>query len=90
MSSSPDIAVTAPFAGVVVSLAYEAEQLVGAGTAVLVLEAMKMEHEVLAETGGVVRRIEVAVGDAVEEGQTLLVMSVTGEAQADAAVRTSE
>jgi len=82
--------VTAPFAGVVVSLAYEAEQLVGAGTAVLVLEAMKMEHEVLAETGGVVRRIEVAVGDAVEEGQTLLVMSVTGEAQADAAVRTSE
>jgi acetyl-CoA carboxylase carboxyltransferase component len=82
--------VTAPFAGVVVSLAYEAEQLVGAGTALLVLEAMKMEHEVLAEAGGVVRRIEVAVGDAVEEGQTLLVMSVTGEAQADAAVRTSE
>jgi len=82
--------VTAPFAGVVVSLAYEAEQLVGAGTALLVLEAMKMEHEVLAETGGVVRRIEVAVGDAVEEGQTLLLMSVTGEAQADAAVRTGE
>ena len=27
-----------------------------------------MEHEVLAETGGVVRRVEVAVGDAVEEG----------------------
>ena len=65
----------APFAGVVVSLAHEPEQLVGAGTALLVLEAMKMEHEVLAETGGVVRRIDVAVGDAVEEGQTLLVMS---------------
>jgi acetyl-CoA carboxylase carboxyltransferase component/biotin carboxyl carrier protein len=73
--ASPEIAVTAPFAGVVVSLAYEPEQPVGAGTALLVLEAMKMEHEVLAETGGVVRRIEVAVGDAVEEGQTLLVMS---------------
>ena len=74
----------APFAGVVVSLAYEPEQPVGAGKALLVLEAMKMEHEVLAETGGVVRRIEVAVGEAVEEGQTLLVISPNGEVEADA------
>ena len=65
----------APFAGVVVSLAHKPDAPVGAGSALLVLEAMKMEHEVLAETGGVVRRIEVSVGDAVEEGQTLLVMS---------------
>ncbi len=85
VSSSPEIAVTAPFAGVVVSLAYQPEQPVGAGTALLVLEAMKMEHEVLAETGGVVRRIEVAVGEAVEEGQTLLVMSAGEEPQAAAA-----
>jgi acetyl-CoA carboxylase carboxyltransferase component/biotin carboxyl carrier protein len=84
VSSSAEIAVTAPFAGVVVSLAYEPEQPVGAGTALLVLEAMKMEHEVLAETGGVVRRIEVAVGDAVEEGQTLLVMSPGGDSPAGA------
>jgi len=68
----------------VVSLAYEPEQPVGAGKALLVLEAMKMEHEVLAETGGVVRRIEVAVGEAVEEGQTLLVISPNGEVEADA------
>jgi acetyl-CoA carboxylase carboxyltransferase component/biotin carboxyl carrier protein len=90
VSSSPEIAVRAPFAGVVVSLAYQPEQPVGAGTALLVLEAMKMEHEVLAETGGVVSRIEVAVGDAVEEGQTLLVMSAGDEAQAASATRTSE
>jgi acetyl-CoA carboxylase carboxyltransferase component len=85
VSATPEIAVRAPFAGVVVSLAYEAEQPVGAGTALLVLEAMKMEHEVLAETGGVVRRVEVAVGDSVEEGQTLLVMSPNGELEASAA-----
>ncbi|HWG09085.1 MAG TPA: carboxyl transferase domain-containing protein [Solirubrobacteraceae bacterium] len=84
MSTSSEIAVRAPFAGVVVSLAYEPEQPVGAGKALLVLEAMKMEHEVLAETGGVVRRIEVAVGEAVEEGQTLLVISPNGEVEADA------
>jgi acetyl-CoA carboxylase carboxyltransferase component len=76
MPSSPDVAVTAPFAGVVVSVARTADEPVGAGTALLVLEAMKMEHEVLAETGGVVRSVEVAVGDSVEEGQLLLVLSV--------------
>jgi acetyl-CoA carboxylase carboxyltransferase component len=87
VASSTEIAVTAPFAGVVVSLAYEPEQPVGAGTALLVLEAMKMEHEVLAEMGGVVRRIEVAVGDAVEEGQTLLVISPGDESHVSAEAR---
>jgi acetyl-CoA carboxylase carboxyltransferase component len=90
VSCSPEIAVTAPFAGVVVSLAYEPEQPVGAGTALLVLEAMKMEHEVLAETGGVVRRIEVAVGDVVEQGQTLLVIGAGDEARHESAPRASE
>ncbi len=87
VSSSPEIAVKAPFAGVVVSLAYQPEQPVGAGTALLVLEAMKMEHEMLAETGGVVSRIEVAVGETVEEGQTLLVMSAGEQAQAASATQ---
>jgi acetyl-CoA carboxylase carboxyltransferase component len=75
MSCTPEIAVTAPFAGVVVSVAPESDERVGPGAALIVLEAMKMEHEVLAETGGVVRRVEVAVGDAVEEGQVLLLLS---------------
>ncbi len=75
---------TAPFAGVVVSVARGADEPVGAGTALMVLEAMKMEHEVLAETGGVVRSVEVAVGDAVEEGQLLLVLSAGAGAQQSA------
>jgi acetyl-CoA carboxylase carboxyltransferase component len=90
VSSSAEIAVRAPFAGVVVSLAYQPEQPVGAGTALLVLEAMKMEHEVLAETGGVVRSVEVAVGEAVEQGQTLLVMSAGEETQAASAASAGE
>jgi acetyl-CoA carboxylase carboxyltransferase component len=81
MSPVAELAVTAPFAGVVVSVARQADEAVGAGAALLVLEAMKMEHEVLAESGGVVLSVEVAVGDAVEAGQVLLVLSpVAGDA----------
>ena len=64
--------VFAPFAGTVVALA---EGPVRAGSAVVVLEAMKMEHEVIAEVDGVVQRLEVAVGDTVGEGQLLAVMA---------------
>jgi acetyl-CoA carboxylase carboxyltransferase component len=88
MSAAPELVVSAPFAGVVVSIAHGAEDHVGADTPLLVLEAMKMEHEVLAETGGVVRSVEVAVGDAVEEGQVLLRMSAGDEAAAPAGAAT--
>ncbi len=65
----------APCAGLVVAVAHPAGELVRAGVAVVVLEAMKMEHEVLAEDDGVVRRVEVAVGDTVAEGEVLLVLA---------------
>ena len=68
----------APFAGVIVSISPVSEEPVGAGTAVVVLEAMKMEHEVLVDVGGVVRHLAVAVGDAVEEGQLLLTLEADG------------
>ena len=79
MSSPSEVAVTAPFAGVVVALAHEADEQVGAGAALIVLEAMKMEHEVIAQTDGVVSRVEVTVGESVEEGQLLLVLAADGE-----------
>jgi acetyl-CoA carboxylase carboxyltransferase component len=78
MSDSSEVAITAPFAGVVVSIARQADEPVGAGAAVIVLEAMKMEHEVLAQSGGVVRSVEVAVGDSVEEGQVLVRLTQAG------------
>jgi acetyl-CoA carboxylase carboxyltransferase component len=78
MSSPSEVAVTAPFAGVVVAIPHAGDERVGAGSALVVLEAMKMEHEVLAETDGVVRHLAVAVGDAVEEGQVLLVLAGAG------------
>jgi acetyl-CoA carboxylase carboxyltransferase component len=64
---------------------HAADDHVGAGAALIVLEAMKMEHEVLAQTDGVVRSVEVAVGDAVVEGQLLLVLTAAGTSPASAA-----
>jgi acetyl-CoA carboxylase carboxyltransferase component len=74
MASPAEMSVTAPFAGVVVSIPHASDERVGAGAPLVVLEAMKMEHEVLAETDGVVRSVAVAVGEAVQEGQLLLVL----------------
>jgi acetyl-CoA carboxylase carboxyltransferase component len=74
MASRTEHAVTAPFAGVVVAIAHARDQRVGAGSPLIVLEAMKMEHEVLAEIDGVVRGLAVAVGEEVQEGQLLLTL----------------
>ncbi len=72
----PDLEVHAEFAAVVVAIPHGASERVGAGSPLVVLEAMKMEHEVLAETDGVVRSVAVAVGDAVEAGQLLLTLEL--------------
>jgi acetyl-CoA carboxylase carboxyltransferase component len=87
MTSSSEIPVLAPFAGVVVAIPHAGDQAVPAGTALVVLEAMKMEHEVLAETDGVVGELAIAVGEAVEEGQLLLTMHPGEAAQTPAGAR---
>ena len=79
MSPTDELTIRAPFAGVVVSIAHRADERVAAGAPLVVIEAMKMEHEVLADAGGVVRSVEVAAGEAVEEGQTLMTMSANGD-----------
>lgn len=74
MPLPPELAVRAPFAGVVVEVAHPSGGKVRAGAPLVVLEAMKMEHEVVAEADGVVHRVEVAVGDVVAQGDVLLVL----------------
>jgi acetyl-CoA carboxylase carboxyltransferase component len=80
MPSSVELAVTAPFAGVVVAVERPLGSAVRAGAVLVVLEAMKMEHEVVAESDGFVGGLEVAVGDAVQAGELLLVLSADGSA----------
>jgi len=64
-----------PFAGTIVAHVVEAGEEVQAGAAVIVLEAMKMEHELLAEEPGIVTVLMAAVGDAVDEGEVLAVIA---------------
>ncbi|HEX3510858.1 MAG TPA: carboxyl transferase domain-containing protein, partial [Solirubrobacteraceae bacterium] len=79
MAAPPELDVTAPFAGVVVAIPHASAEPVGAGSPVVVLEAMKMEHEVLAEAAGTVGRLAVRIGDEVEEGQLLLTLHPGGD-----------
>jgi acetyl-CoA carboxylase carboxyltransferase component len=64
----------APFTGTVVAIPARADQHVTAGEPVVVIEAMKMEHEILAEQDGVVAEVAVALGETVTEGQPLVVV----------------
>ncbi len=80
MTAQSELAVTAPFGGVVVAIAHRPGGPVRAGVALVVLEAMKMEHEVCADADGVVSRVEVAVGDTVREGQVLVVLAAGAQA----------
>ena len=50
-------------------------QAVKAGDSIVVLEAMKMEIPVVAPQDGTIASIDVAVGDAVENGSTLATMN---------------
>jgi acetyl-CoA carboxylase carboxyltransferase component len=63
--------VASPLTGVVADVLAAEGALVPAGGAVLVVESMKMHHEVLAPAAGVVAELAVAVGDQVDEGQAL-------------------
>ncbi|MFA4930011.1 MAG: biotin carboxylase N-terminal domain-containing protein [Patulibacter sp.] len=73
----------APLPGTVLRVDVAEGDAVEVGQRLLVLEAMKMEHEVTALTAGTVTAVHVAVGDAVDGGQTLLVVDT--DVQEDAA-----
>lgn len=48
---------------------------VESGTELVLLESMKMEIPVLAQLAGTVEAVRVAVGDVVQEGETLVVIT---------------
>ena len=66
--------VTAYMPGRVVAVLVEEGQEVADGQGVVVLEAMKMQNEIQAESAGVVRQIFVTPGQAVEGGDPLFEM----------------
>ncbi|HET7470060.1 MAG TPA: biotin/lipoyl-containing protein [Gemmatimonadales bacterium] len=65
-------ALKAPMPGLVVRVQVEAGVTVAVGAGVVVLEAMKMEHELRAAAAASVRTVRVKPGEAVEKGQVLV------------------
>jgi acetyl-CoA carboxylase carboxyltransferase component len=72
--------IPSPLTGVVAEVLAAEGAHVRAGAAVLVVEAMKMHHEVVAPHAGVVRELAVAVGEQVAEGQALFHVEAAGDA----------
>ena len=58
--------------GTIVSVAVSAGQSVKSGDVLLVLEAMKMENEIMAPRDGVVAGVHVAKGESVDSGKALV------------------
>ena len=77
-------AVEAPMQGTIVSIGVEKGDAVRAGQQLLVIESMKMEHVIAAETGGRVTEVAVAEGETVYPGDVLVHIDPAGEPAAGA------
>ena len=73
-SSREDEIIYSPLPGSVVAIKVKAGDLVKDGSTILVLEAMKMQNEILSQIDGIVREVRVAEGDLVESGSVLVVI----------------
>ena len=69
------VAVTAPMPGKILGIKAEPGKAVAKGEAIIVLEAMKMENEIVAPSDGTIASINVSVGDSVEAGATLATLN---------------
>ena len=71
-SQTGNISVTAPMPGKVLAVKVKVGDSVTSGAPVLVLEAMKMENDIVAPKDGKVVAVNVKAGDSVESGAVLV------------------
>ena len=74
VTSGEGITLKAPLPGNVWKIVANPGQSVAEGDVVMILESMKMEIDVVAPKGGVVKSIDVATNDKVIEGQVVAVI----------------
>ncbi len=78
-----DAAIRAPMNGRLVKVAVEDGERVEAGQRLAVVEAMKMEHALVAPHAGVVRDLEASVGDQVEMGERIMRVEADAKKEAE-------
>ena len=71
---SSGYSVKCPLPGTVLSVKVAAGDTIAAGQTLVVLEAMKMENNIVADRGGVVKQVLVQQGATVMEGDVLIVI----------------
>lgn len=71
-ASSGKISITAPIPGVILGIKVKVGDTVKEGDLLLVLEAMKMENNIISEKGGVVSAINVSVGQQVLQNEVMI------------------
>ncbi len=69
------VAVTAPMPGKILDVKTSVGQAVKKGQVLLILEAMKMENDIVAPEDGTVASINVSVGASVEAGETIATLN---------------
>jgi geranyl-CoA carboxylase alpha subunit len=79
----------APMNGAIISVAAKPGDTVAKGQLIVVLEAMKMQHEISAERDGTIDKVLVRPGDQVATRQLLVELKAEEEASADRAEETS-
>jgi biotin carboxyl carrier protein len=75
---SGDATIKAPMPGLVVNLPVALGESVQRGQTVAVLEAMKMENDLIAPRAGVIKEVKVTQGQAVNQGQALVTIGDPG------------
>jgi len=71
----PNLKVESPMPGSIFKIGVSVGQSVAAGDTLVVLEAMKMENDIVAPRAGTVKQILVSPGTAVNTGDVLIVLS---------------
>lgn len=69
------VKVTAPMPGKILGIKTQAGAAVKRGEVVIILEAMKMENEIVAPQDGTVASVNVSVGASVESGEVMLTLN---------------
>ena len=81
LRNAGDAVITSPMQATVVKVSVQPGENVFVGDVICVLEAMKMEQQILATTDGTVTELEIVPGDKVGSGQRLAVVASTDDAR---------